>query len=97
MLSTSELSLLQLKKEIQDIYQIGGIDFTKYGNHKDMILENQSIKAAENLLHQGASPQKIIAFMNEGEGPFKLAESLDVSGLSKEQAEKAPTPSNKEV
>ncbi len=77
-----------LKKEIHDIYQIGGIDFTKYGNHKDMILENQSIKAAENLLHQGASPQKIIAFMNEGEGPFKLAESLDVSGLSKEQAEK---------
>lgn len=77
-----------LKQEIHDIYQIGGIDFTKYGDHKDMILENQSIIAADNLLQQGAEPQKIIAFMNEGEGPFKLAESLDVSGLSKEQAEK---------
>ena len=77
-----------LKKEIHDIYQIGGIDFTKYGNHKDIILENQSIKAADNFLQQGAEAQKIITFINEGDGPFKLAESLDVSGLSKEQAEK---------
>lgn len=77
-----------LKQEIHDIYQIGGIDFTKYGKHDVFVLENQSILAADNLLQQGASPQKLIAFMNEGEGPFKLAESLDVSGLSKEQAEK---------
>lgn len=77
-----------LKQEIHAIYQIGGIDFTKYGNHKDMILENQTIIAADNLLQQGAEPQKIIAFINEGEGPFKLAESLDISGLSQEQAEK---------
>ncbi len=77
-----------LEQEIHDIYQIGGIDFTKYGEHKVMVLENQSIKAADNLLQQGAEPQKLIAFMNEGEGPFKLAESLDVSGLSQEQAEK---------
>ena len=63
-----------LKQEIHDIYQIGGIDFTQYGNHKDIILENQTIIAADNLLQQGAEPQKIIAFMNEGEGPFKLAE-----------------------
>ncbi len=77
-----------LKQEIHDIYQIGGIDFTKYGKHDVFVLENQSIIAADNLLQQGADPQKLIAFMNEGEGPFKLAESLDVSGLSKEQAEK---------
>lgn len=77
-----------LKQEIHAIYQIGGIDFTKYGTHKDIILENQTIIAADNLLQQGADPQKIIAFINEGDGPFKLAESLDVSGLSQEQAEK---------
>lgn len=77
-----------LDKEIHDLYQIGGIDFTKYGNHDVMVLENQTIKAADNLLQQGAEPEKLIAFMKEGEGPFKHAESLDVSGLSKEQAEK---------
>lgn len=77
-----------LEKEIHSIYQIGGIDFTKYGNHEVMVLENQSIKTADNLLQEGAKPEKLIAFMNEGEGPFKHAESLDVSGLSKEQAEK---------
>lgn len=77
-----------MKKEIHAMYQIGGIDFTKYGNHRDFVLENQSVVAADNFLKQGAAPEKIIAFINEGEGSFSLAESLDVSGLSREQAEK---------
>ncbi len=76
-----------LRQEVHAIYQIGGIDFTKYGAHQDIVLENQSILTADKMLAQGAKPQKIIAFMNEGEGPFKLAESLDVSGLSREQAQ----------
>lgn len=76
-----------LAAEVHSMYQIGGIDFTQYGAHSDFVIENQSVIAADNLLAQGAAPEKIIAFMNIGEGPFSLAESLDVSGLSREQAE----------
>ena len=77
-----------LKKEVQAMYNIGGFDFNTVGNKAIHVIENQSIFAADNMLQQGAKPEKIIRFMQQGEGEFKLAETLDVSGLNREQAEK---------
>lgn len=77
-----------LKREVQSMYNIGGFDFNTVGRKDIYVIENQSISAADNFLRQGADPQKVVRFMQQEEGAFKLAESLDVSGLNKEQAEK---------
>ena len=77
------------EQSIRLMYEnIGGIDFNKIGRQDLNVIENQSINAADKMLEQGASPKKLIRFMQQGEGDFKIAESLDVTGLNKEQAEK---------
>jgi len=78
-----------LEQSVAKMYEnIGGVNFNEYGNKNIHVIENQSIKAADNMLEQGAKPEKVIRFMQQGEGDFKLAETLDVTGLNKEQAEK---------
>lgn len=78
-----------LEQSVRLMYEnIGGIDFNKIGRKDLHIIENQSIRAADKMLEQGAEPKKLIRFMQLGEGDFKLAESLDVTGLNQEQAEK---------
>ena len=76
-----------LKKEVEAMYHIGGFDFNTVGNKNIYVIDNQSISAADKMLQQGADPQKLARFMRLGEGAFRLAESLDVSGLNREQAE----------
>lgn len=69
------------------MYHIGGIDFTRYGQDNSRLpVENQTLAALETMRAEGADAQKLQAFNNMGEGPYKLAESLDVSGLSYDQA-----------
>lgn len=77
-----------LAEDVKKMYIIGGFDFNTVGNQKLMLLENQSIIAADNMLAQNADPQKLLRFMQESEGPYAIAEMLDITGLSKEQAEK---------
>ena len=77
-----------LEQSVRLMYEnIGGIDFNKIGRKDLHIIENQSIRAADKMLEQGAEPKKLIRFMQQGEGDFKLAESLDVTGLNQQQAE----------
>ncbi len=78
-----------LADNLQKMYSIGGMDFTKYGrDNRFLPVENQALAAMENLRKEGADTQKLEAFYHSGEGHYKLAETLDVSGLSYEQAEK---------
>ena len=77
-----------LEQEVRAMYNIGGFDFNTVGDKRIHVLDNQSVQTADNFLKDGADPQKVGRFMRLGEGDFKLAESLDVSGLSREQAEK---------
>ena len=76
-----------LREDVRKMYNIGGFDFSKVGRQDIYLIENQSIVTADRLLQQGADPQKIARFIRQGEGTFRLAESLDVSGLSRQQAE----------
>lgn len=76
-----------LADNLNKMYHIGGIDFTRYGrDNRRLPVENQTLAALEAMRIEGADVQKLQAFNNMGEGPYKLAESLDVSGLSYDQA-----------
>lgn len=76
-----------LADNLKKMYHIGGIDFTRYGQDNSRLpVENQTLAALETMRAEGADAQKLQAFNNMGEGPYKLAESLDVSGLSYDQA-----------
>lgn len=77
-----------LKYEVQEMYKIGGFDFNTVGRQDIYVIENQSVAAADNLLLQGAAPEKVVAFLQQGDSAFGLAETLDVSGLNEKQAEK---------
>lgn len=78
-----------LKKEVEAMYNIGGFDFNTVGSNKINVLENQSMATADKLLAEGAAPQKVIHYMQTANGlKTKKADSLDISGLSREQAEK---------
>ncbi len=82
------------EKEVKAIYQIGGFDFSKVGNQDLYLMKGNSLDVADKLLESGADASKVIKFMNEGKEGFAVsndafawAESFDVSGLSREQAE----------
>ena len=82
------------EKEVRAIYQIGGFDFSSVGNQDLYPMKNNNLEVADKLLEEGADVNKLIKFMNESNGSFKVsfkafekAEKLDVSGLSREQAE----------
>ena len=76
------------EEEVREMYNIGGFDFNTVGNTDLHVLDNQTVRAADNLLSQGADPEKVARLMQLGDGPYNVAESLDLSGLSREQAEK---------
>ena len=77
------------KKEVDSMYIIGGIDFSKIGEHKYYVSSNSKIETAEKMLEQGVSIEKISKFISsENDDLFNIANKLDVSGLSREQAEK---------
>lgn len=82
-----------LAEDIRKMYQIGGFDFNTVGTNKAILLQNQAVIAADNMLAQKADPQKLLRFMQSGQRgmasrPYAIAEKLNVTGLSKEQAEK---------
>lgn len=74
--------------DVRKMYVIGGFDFNTVGNQDLMLIQNPNIIAADNMLAQNADPQKLTHFMQNSDGPYALAETLDITGLSKEQAEK---------
>jgi hypothetical protein len=79
------------KEEVEKMYQIGGFDFnTVEPTNLKPLSDDATVQEAENLLSQGADPQKVSRFIGQGlslsQDTFKAAEELDVSGLSKEQA-----------
>lgn len=82
-----------LEEDIRKMYQIGGFDFNKVGTNKAILLKTSTITAADNMVAQNADPEKILRFMQSGMSeaasrPYDIAEKLDVTGLSKAQAEK---------
>ena len=77
-----------LKKAVHDMYVIGGFDFNTVGNQDIHLIENQAVQTADNFLAQGGNPKKILRFLDQGDSSYKLAETFDLTGLNREQAQK---------
>ena len=82
------------EKEVRDIYNIGGFDFYSIGNQELYPMKNSGLSVYDKLLENGADANKVAKFMQESIGAgkisskaFEWAEKLDVTGLSREQAE----------
>ena len=77
-----------LEKEVKAIYQIGGFDFSTVGNQNLCLIDAPNLEVADKMLAEGVDASKVVRFIKSSEASFALADKLDVSGLSREQAEK---------
>lgn len=82
------------EKEIRAIYQIGGFDFCSVGNQDLYVMKDKGFEAVDKMLVSGADVNKVDRFIDKSNeifvisiDSFNWAESFDVSGLSREQAE----------